>query len=105
MNKLLQELLEYTDEIYNSLCEKEEDTLKTQMRKALRILRDWKFKMREESPHLFWYAINVKIPYWEHWVRKYKTITPSMAKYLLTRWEEYTILKNKNDTNGMDSFS
>ena len=97
MNKILKKLHTYVDEYYKELCKKEEIKLEKQKIKALKSLCYWKNKLKQENPRLFWYTINVKIPYWEHWIKKYKTTMPSMQSYFERCWEGYHALKNTND--------
>lgn len=95
MNATLQELNEYIDETYAEVCHNKEIKLEKQVVKALRMLRYWADKMEAENNSTFWYTLNVKIPYWERWIKKYKIATPSMKLYLTNQWDEYAVLRNK----------
>ncbi len=103
MNPILEELHRYIDETYAEACKMEDTMLNKQMENALRMLRHWKTKMRGANPKLFHYTLVARIPYWEHWVKKYKCTTPGMVNYLQNIWDEYSVLEDKGDLNGLDT--
>lgn len=97
------EITQYIDEIYANLCTEEDKLLAKQEKSGLRFLRYWKDKLEEENPRLFWYTINIQLPYWTHWIKKYKTKTHGMQIYLENIWEKYKYLKKHGDTETLST--
>ena len=100
-NKLYREIRVFVDVTYAEANTKEKERLKCQKEKALRKLGDWKRCMEKESPELFHHTLTVRLPYFRHWVKKYKTTTPGMLNYLQDVWDEYQALKREGGLDGI----
>jgi len=89
------------DEYFATRDKKEEDTLNKQMKDGLKLLTKWETVFREECPRLFENTLNGRIPYWRHWIGKYRWVAPSIAHVLQERWETYKILKRNGETKNL----
>jgi len=82
---------------------KEHDALNKQMNKGLKMLAKWETLFKEENPKLFENMLEVKIPYWRHWIGKYRWGAPSIAHVLQERWDAYVVLKRRGETENLES--
>ena len=96
-----QETLKWCDDLVEKLDKEREAKWARQEHNALKLLSYYKNLFQKENAILFDYAITVKIPYWIHWVKKYKWIAPSIISYLNDIWKIYAFLKYRKETENL----